>query len=106
MLGENAEGQVDALDLSNLDLESLGKVIPYELARNLRVLNLRLNLFTEIELPRFVNLLKLDLSSNNIEDVGSQDMWVCFPYLKLLYLHDNILDGWDTLVNLTVIPRI
>ena len=104
-------GNADLNKLSCLNLENLSMItsprdLPEELYHALKILILRINFIKSIELPSLFKLRKLDISSNQIETIGGQDMWVYFPALELVYLHDNLIEYWDALDTLATLPRV
>jgi Leucine-rich repeat (LRR) protein len=53
-----------------------------------------------------VNLLKLDLSNNQIEDLPHSDFWFSLSSLRVLYLHGNAIGRKSCLQWLNHCPRL
>lgn len=95
------------LKLEGLELSSCFKLLLREIGVSVFLLSLKNNVLSEIDIPLgFTNLRKLDLSTNSLSDIGGKDLWTSMPRLQVLYLHDNLLDSWDTFTSLSVLPRI
>lgn len=98
---------VQSLKLEGLELISCFKILLREMGVTLFILSLRNNALSTIEIPLgFTNLRKLDLSTNLLTNIGSSDLWSTMPRLQILYLHDNLLESWDTFTTLSYIPRL
>jgi hypothetical protein len=98
--------KISCLNLENLSMINCPRELPEELHHALKILILRINFIKSIELPSLFKLRKLDISSNQIETIGEEDMWVYFPALEVVYLHDNLIDYWDALYTLATLPRV
>lgn len=98
---------LNILKLDGLELESGFKLLLQEFGVSAYLMSLKNNSFTEIDINLgFSNLHKLDLSTNYIVSVGSKDLWSSMPRLQILYLHDNLLETWETFESLSVLPSI
>ena len=99
--------QIKCLDLSSMNLHSGFKLLLELLGTRLFILSLKSNNFPDINISLgFTNLRKLDLSTNLISNVGPPELWESMPSLKVLYLHDNLINSWDDLKSLSQMPRV
>ena len=57
-------------------------------------------------LGRFGNLQKLDLSFNQIKELPSASCFEQLKNIKVLYLHDNMINQWNDLSKLRGMPSI
>ena len=95
------------LKLEGMQLNSCFKLLLREAGINMLILSLKNNLLPQIDIPLgFTNLRKLDLSTNMLVNIGTKDLWKSMPRLQILYLHDNLLESWDTFTSLSMLPQI
>ena len=98
---------VHMLKLDAMEISSCFKLLLQEFGVSLFLLTLKNNAIAEIDITLgFTNLRKLDLSTNFIANSGSKDLWATMPRLQILYLHDNLLESWDSFSSLTALPSI
>ncbi|OMJ73824.1 hypothetical protein SteCoe_27406 [Stentor coeruleus] len=98
---------IQSLKLEGLELSSCFKLLLHEIGISIFLLSLRNNALTTIDITLgFTNLRKLDLSTNLLSNIGSKELWETMPRLQVLYLHDNLLENWDTFTSLSFLPQI
>lgn len=98
---------IQSLKLEGLELSSCFKLLLREIGTSIFILSLRNNALASINITLgFTNLRKLDLSTNLLTDIGSKELWETMPRLQVLYLHDNLLENWDTFTSLSFLPQI
>lgn len=98
---------VKVLSLRSSKLSSCFKLLLAKMGVTLQILSLRNNCLTHINICLgFTCLRSLDLSSNTLSHIGTKELWSTMPQLRVLYLHDNFLENWETLESLSVIPGL
>jgi Leucine-rich repeat/IQ calmodulin-binding motif len=98
---------IQALRLESMELTACFKLLLREMGISLYLLSLKNNCLNIIDIPLgFTNLRKLDLSTNFLTNIGSKDLWNTMPRLQVLYLHDNLLETWETFTSLAMLPHI
>jgi hypothetical protein len=98
---------VQFIKLEGLELSDCFHLLLSEVGVSIFILSLRNNILDTIGIPLgFTNLRKLDLSTNLLTSIGSVKLWSTMPRLQVLYLHDNLLETWETFTSLSSLDRI
>lgn len=85
---------VKALSLRSSKLSSCFKLLLTEMGVTLQILSLRNNCLAQINISLgFTSLRSLDLSANTLSHIGTKELWSTMPQLRILYLHDNLLEN-------------
>ena len=95
------------LKLEGMNISECFHLLLQEVGITVFILSLRNNSLSTIDIPLgFTNLRKLDLSTNLLSNIGGVKLWSTMPRLQVLYLHDNLLETWETFTSLGVLDRI
>ena len=99
--------EILVISLRNRKLVSFLRLLSY--CKNLRVAYCQNNRVSPVEialLPRFDNLVKLDLSNNELLFIPTSVILSEVYQLKVLFLHNNRLSQWNDLLALSALPSL
>ncbi|RNA33875.1 leucine-rich repeat and IQ domain-containing 3 [Brachionus plicatilis] len=101
---ENDYSKILFLNMTKIPLFEIGDLL---ICRNIVILNLSNNFLMNIEpLADCTNLVRLDLQNNQLSKLPSEEFWLRFYKLKILFLHNNHIGKLEYLKYISYCPSL